>query len=190
MQLLPVLWAHFRYLFLWEGSPEPDCIGVWKRLLQSVLKVGWSPFSVKLPFFSRIWARDRTIFKWFFRIWVEDRFLFLGKWRSRTESSAVYWASRAEMAQLASGTYNSAVWLTFPALATQFLTHRGIVQLEEMPRSEALHLWRKPQRGSSFGVISTRSAGPLVAYRSVGSSQALLCDKTQNVLSQKSELQG
>jgi len=35
MELLPVLWTHFRYLFLWEGSPEPDCIGVWRRLLHS-----------------------------------------------------------------------------------------------------------------------------------------------------------
>jgi len=118
----------------------------------------------------------------------EDRFLFPGKWRSRTESSAIYWPSRAEMAQLASGTCNSPVWSTFPAFATQFLTHRGIVQLEEMPRSEALHLWRNPQRGSSFGVISTSSAGPLVAHRRVGSSQALLCDRTQNVLSEKSQL--
>jgi len=35
MELLAVLWAHFTYLFLWEGSPEPDSIGVWRRLLQS-----------------------------------------------------------------------------------------------------------------------------------------------------------
>ena len=31
-------------------------------------------------------------------------------------------------------------------------------------------------------------AGPLAAHRSVGLSQVLLCDTTQNVLSQKSEL--
>ena len=62
MELLPVLWTHFRYRFLWEGSPEPDAIDVWRRLLQSVFKVEWSTFSVKLPFFSRIWARDRKIF--------------------------------------------------------------------------------------------------------------------------------
>ncbi|RKY85515.1 hypothetical protein DRQ11_09800, partial [candidate division KSB1 bacterium] len=62
MELLPVLWAHFKYLFLWEGSPEPDSIDVWRRLLQSVFKVEWSTFSVKLSFFSRIWARDRKIF--------------------------------------------------------------------------------------------------------------------------------
>jgi len=63
MELVAVLWAHLRYLFLWEGSPEPDSIGVWRRLLQSVFKVEWSTFSVKLPFFGRIWARDRKIFK-------------------------------------------------------------------------------------------------------------------------------
>ena len=28
IELLPVLWVHFRYLFLWEGSPEHDSIGV------------------------------------------------------------------------------------------------------------------------------------------------------------------
>ncbi|RKY67972.1 MAG: hypothetical protein DRQ02_01240 [Candidatus Latescibacterota bacterium] len=39
MELLAVLWAQFRYLFLWEGSPEPDSIGVWRRLLQAVFKV-------------------------------------------------------------------------------------------------------------------------------------------------------
>ncbi|HDN67804.1 MAG TPA: hypothetical protein ENF86_02500 [Firmicutes bacterium] len=32
MELLPALWTHFRYLFLWEGSPEPDSIWVWRRL--------------------------------------------------------------------------------------------------------------------------------------------------------------
>ena len=63
IELLPVLWAHFRYVLLWEGSPEHDSIGVWRRLLQSVLKVEWSGSSVKLPFFSRSWATDRTIFK-------------------------------------------------------------------------------------------------------------------------------
>ena len=31
-----------RYLFLWEGSPEPDSIAVWRRLLQFVFKVEWS----------------------------------------------------------------------------------------------------------------------------------------------------
>ncbi|RKY82166.1 hypothetical protein DRP98_09390, partial [candidate division KSB1 bacterium] len=35
MELLAVLWTHFRYRFLWEGSPELDCIGVWRRFLQS-----------------------------------------------------------------------------------------------------------------------------------------------------------
>jgi len=54
MELLPALWTHFRYLFLWEGSPEPDSIGVWRCLLRSVFKVEWRTFSVKLPFFSRI----------------------------------------------------------------------------------------------------------------------------------------
>ncbi|RKY85405.1 hypothetical protein DRQ11_09965 [candidate division KSB1 bacterium] len=31
MELVAVLWVHFTYLFLGEGSPEPDCIGVWRR---------------------------------------------------------------------------------------------------------------------------------------------------------------
>jgi len=35
MELLVALWAHFTHLFLWEGSLEPDCIDVWRRLLQS-----------------------------------------------------------------------------------------------------------------------------------------------------------
>ena len=63
MELPAVLWAHFGYLFLWEGSPEPDSVGVWRRLLQSVFKVEWSPFSVKLPFVGRMCARDREIFR-------------------------------------------------------------------------------------------------------------------------------
>jgi len=50
------------------SASRDDSIGVWRRLLQSVFKVEWSGFSVKLPFFSRIWARDRTIFKGVFRI--------------------------------------------------------------------------------------------------------------------------
>ena len=32
MEFLPVLRTHFRYLFLWEGSPEPDSVGVWRPL--------------------------------------------------------------------------------------------------------------------------------------------------------------
>ncbi|OPX32731.1 MAG: hypothetical protein B1H40_01690 [Candidatus Latescibacteria bacterium 4484_181] len=40
MELLPVLRAHFRYLFLWEGSSEPDSIGAWRRLLQPVFQGG------------------------------------------------------------------------------------------------------------------------------------------------------
>jgi len=38
MELLPVLWVHFTDLFLWEGSPEPDCIGVGRRLLHRRLE--------------------------------------------------------------------------------------------------------------------------------------------------------
>jgi len=38
MELLPVLPAHFTYPFLWEGSPEPDFIGVWRRLLHLFLE--------------------------------------------------------------------------------------------------------------------------------------------------------
>jgi len=61
MELLAVLWARFRYLFL--GSPERDPIGVCRRLLQTVFKVQWNTLSVKLPFSSRIYARDRKIFR-------------------------------------------------------------------------------------------------------------------------------
>ncbi|RKY68400.1 MAG: hypothetical protein DRQ02_04380, partial [Candidatus Latescibacterota bacterium] len=39
MDLVAVLWADIRYLFLWEGSPGPDSIGVWRHLLQSVFKL-------------------------------------------------------------------------------------------------------------------------------------------------------
>ncbi|MCD6148209.1 hypothetical protein J7J18_02425 [bacterium] len=63
MELPAALWAHFGYLFLWEGSPEPDYVGVWRRLLQSVFKAEWSTFSAKLPFVSRMCARDREIFR-------------------------------------------------------------------------------------------------------------------------------
>ncbi|RKY88392.1 hypothetical protein DRQ11_03875 [candidate division KSB1 bacterium] len=66
MELLPVLWAQFRYLFLWEGSPEPNFIGVWRRLLQSG---GMEHGFCEITFFSRIWARDRKIFTGIFRIW-------------------------------------------------------------------------------------------------------------------------
>ncbi|OPX32947.1 MAG: hypothetical protein B1H40_01230 [Candidatus Latescibacteria bacterium 4484_181] len=52
-------------------SPTPSASG---HLLQSVFRVEWSSFSVKLPFFSRIWARDRKIFREFFRIWIEKYF--------------------------------------------------------------------------------------------------------------------
>jgi len=65
MELFPVLATHFRYLFPWEGSPEPDSIGVWRRLLQSVSKVEWKTFSSKLPFFTRIRPRDRKILRGF-----------------------------------------------------------------------------------------------------------------------------
>jgi len=73
MELVTALWAHIRYLFLWDGSPEPDSIGAWRRLPQSVFKVEESTFSAKLPFFRRICATDGEIF-WavFFRIWDED----------------------------------------------------------------------------------------------------------------------
>ena len=37
MELLPVLWAHLRYLFLWEGSPEPDSIGAIDRKIFKVV---------------------------------------------------------------------------------------------------------------------------------------------------------
>ena len=60
MKLLPVLWAHFRYLFLWEDSPKPDSIDVWRRLHRrletpptSVFKVEGGTFSVKLPFWGQ-----------------------------------------------------------------------------------------------------------------------------------------
>ncbi|MCD6167602.1 hypothetical protein J7K19_13030, partial [bacterium] len=62
MELLAVLWTHFTYRFLWEGSPEPDCNRRLETPPTSVFKVEWSTFSVKLPFFGRIWARDRKIF--------------------------------------------------------------------------------------------------------------------------------
>jgi len=62
MELLPVLWTHFRYLFLWEGSPEPDYMIPSASGDASYNLVEWSTFSGKLPFFSRIWARDRKIF--------------------------------------------------------------------------------------------------------------------------------
>ena len=63
-----IVWAHFRYLFLCEGSPEPYSIGVCRRLLQSVFKVEWGIFSVKLQVFIKIQARDRKISKGFLRI--------------------------------------------------------------------------------------------------------------------------
>ncbi|RKY72447.1 MAG: hypothetical protein DRQ24_05040, partial [Candidatus Latescibacterota bacterium] len=62
-ELVAVLWAQLRYLFLWEGSPEPDSIDVCRRLLQSVFKVEESTFSAKLPFFRRICATDGEIFR-------------------------------------------------------------------------------------------------------------------------------
>ena len=64
MELLPVLWAHFTYLFLWEGgSPEPDSIDVWRRLLQSGgMEHGFCEIAIfgqeiekSLPGFFRIW---------------------------------------------------------------------------------------------------------------------------------------
>jgi len=38
-ELLAVLWAHLRYLFLLDGSPEPDSIRVWRHLLRLFFKV-------------------------------------------------------------------------------------------------------------------------------------------------------
>ncbi|RKY79321.1 hypothetical protein DRQ00_03820 [candidate division KSB1 bacterium] len=57
MELLAVLWAHFRYLFLWKGgSPEPDSIDVWRRLLQSGRM---EPVFCEIAIFG---VRDRKIF--------------------------------------------------------------------------------------------------------------------------------
>jgi len=56
MDLVAVLWAHFGYLFLWEGSPEPDSIDVWRRLLQSGrMEHGFCEIAI-------FGARDRKIF--------------------------------------------------------------------------------------------------------------------------------
>jgi len=43
----------FGYLFLWEGSPEPDSIGVWRRLLQSVLKGGTECLFCEIAIFQQ-----------------------------------------------------------------------------------------------------------------------------------------
>jgi len=55
------------YLFLWEGSPKPDFIGVWRRLLQSGgMEHGFCEIAIlgaesgqeienSLPGFFRIW---------------------------------------------------------------------------------------------------------------------------------------
>ncbi|RKY69385.1 MAG: hypothetical protein DRQ24_10820 [Candidatus Latescibacterota bacterium] len=63
MDQMEPIWGHFGHLFLWEGSPEPDSLGVRRRLLQSLFKVERSTLSLKLPFFSRISGRDRKIFR-------------------------------------------------------------------------------------------------------------------------------
>ena len=42
----------FGYLILWEGSPEPDSIGVWRRLLQSVFKGGMKCLFCEIAIFQ------------------------------------------------------------------------------------------------------------------------------------------
>jgi len=55
-------------------SAGPDSIGVWRRLLQSFLKVEWSASSVKSSSFSTIRARDGTTSRGVSsRIWVQIR---------------------------------------------------------------------------------------------------------------------
>ncbi|RKY78597.1 hypothetical protein DRQ12_05750 [candidate division KSB1 bacterium] len=46
MESLAVLWTHFRYRFLREGSPELDCIGVWRRLLQGRMEHGFCEIAI------------------------------------------------------------------------------------------------------------------------------------------------
>jgi len=66
------------------SASRDDSIGVWRRLLQSVFKVEWSTFSVKLPFSAESGQEIEQSLKGFsesgfnraFRIWIKTTKFF------------------------------------------------------------------------------------------------------------------
>jgi len=55
------------YLFLWEGSPEPDFIGVWRRLLQGRREHGLCEIAI---FGAKSGQEIENSLQGSFRIWV------------------------------------------------------------------------------------------------------------------------
>ena len=90
MQILSEKWSCWQYCGLTSdiyfcrralqspiaSASRDDSIGVWRRLLQSVFKVEWSAFSVKLPFSAESGQEIEQSLKGFFRIWIKTTKFF------------------------------------------------------------------------------------------------------------------